>query len=245
MAFTPLERIEEHLSLKLNIALFCVATGGYSEYVPALWGSALRNFLPSHNRKLILATDDFQVGKHEADIIAIPTEHRPWPLATLGRYALLTQEFAVLRSFDYVFMIDADMKFNSVVGAEVLGEIVAVQHPGYAGKPWDTFPLESNQHSTAYRTPHNYTTYYAGAFQGGTMRTYLDACGRIARAIAADSARKITARWHDESHWNAYLANFPPDIILGPEYCWPQPAVDAAFAPHAKIVALYKKRKPL
>jgi histo-blood group ABO system transferase len=58
--------------------------------------------------------------------------------------------------------------------------------------------------------------------QGGRPAAYLAAVEAIAAAVDEDAARGITAVWHDESHWNRYLVDHPPDVELSPAYCTPE-----------------------
>lgn len=42
------------------------------------------------------------------------------------------------------------------------------------------------------------------------------------RAVAEDETNGLVAVWHDESHWNRYLLDHPPDVELPPSYCSPE-----------------------
>ena len=44
----------------------------------------------------------------------------------------------------------------------------------------------------------------------------------MAAQIDDDASRGITAIWHDESHWNRYLIDHPPEVALPPTYCCPE-----------------------
>ena len=48
---------------------------------------------------------------------------------------------------DYIYAIDADMEFLSVVGEEILGDLVGTRHWGYLDKPGS---YSGNKKSTAY-----------------------------------------------------------------------------------------------
>jgi hypothetical protein len=47
-------------------------------------------------------------------------------------------------------------------------------------------------------------------------------CREIATRIDEDDAVGITATWHDESHFNAYCQNHPPERILPPAFAYPE-----------------------
>lgn len=56
--------------------------------------------------------------------------------------------------------------------------------------------------------------------------------------IDEDAARGITAVWHDESHWNRYLIDREPSLILSPSYCWFPDGRSKAF--EGKIAVVLK-----
>ena len=39
--------------------------------------------------------------------------------------------------------------------------------------------------------------------------------------IDVDDKNGVMAVWHDESHWNRQLKQFPPTLVLDPRYCYP------------------------
>ena len=158
-----------------------------------------------------------------------------WPEATLYRYhVILEREW----TDQYLFLIDADMLFEGDVGEEILGELVATQHPGYVGKT--DLPFETRARSAAF-VPHG-DTYYCGGFVGGQRETFLVLAEKIKAQIDEDATHGITAVWHDESHLNRVLSKVKPSVTLSPSYCFPD---DASGYPwlagmERKIVALDK-----
>jgi hypothetical protein len=46
----------------------------------------------------------------------------------------------------------------------------------------------------------------------------------------------IVARWHDESHWNRYLIDHPPSLVLSPSYCCYPDGRSAEFEPRISVV---------
>ncbi len=153
-----------------------------------------------------------------------------WPSATLYRYhAILEEKW----DEDYLFLCDADMRFEATVGEEILGELTATLHPGYmardSGKnskyslrPVFNLPFEHRPESQAQVV--NGEVYYCGGFVGGRRDTFLLLAEKIAAQIDSDAERGITARWHDESHLNRVLWKVPPAVTLSPSYCMPDDA---------------------
>jgi histo-blood group ABO system transferase len=169
------------------------------------------------------------------------TLHEPWPAMTLKRYHIMSG--ADLSGYDYVYYIDADMRFVAPVGDEIFGQLVGVQHPGFyrGGGSWETNPK-----SEAYVKPKDRVKYLAGGFQGGA--NYYDLCFGIDIMISNDAGDGITAVWHDESYWNCIYTLFKNKFtILDPSYCMvEEPAKRKAWGIdhlEPKIIAIAKNHK--
>ncbi len=187
-----------------SVGLIVVASGAvYERYATALFVSAAELFWPSTDLHFDLLPG--RVG---------------WPDATLYRYHVLL-EHADRLDDDYLFLVDADMRFEEPVGSEVLSLLVATQHPGFVGRDRRHLPYESRPESAAHVPPGEGRFYYAGGFVGGSRKCFLALAERIAGQIDDDAERGITARWHDESHLNRVLAVTPPTTSLSPAYCHP------------------------
>lgn len=179
-------------------ACLVVVTSGeaYSRYAKGLFWSARDNFYG----------DTLRLKGREG-----------WPAATLYRYHVLLENEDRLSAYDYIYLCDADMRFEATAGVEIYGEITATQHPGYVHGVAP--PYERRPESAAYVK--RGTTYYAGGFVGGERQAFLSLARAIAAQVDADDAKGIVATWHDESHLNAYLAEHPPSVTLSPSYCFP------------------------
>lgn len=148
----------------------------------------------------------------------------PWPTGTIYRYhsIIAAAEAGHFDRVDYVFMCDADMRFEGKVGKEILGDgLTATQHPGYVGFPREALPYERRLESAAMVRPNEGERYYAGGFIGGTRHAFLHLARNVAGAIDDDDAQGVVAQWHDESQLNRYLIHYPPDVVLSPAYCHP------------------------
>ena len=161
-----------------------------------------------------------------------PTEPIEWPMPTLLRYNLFLQQEEQLKDFDYIFYIDVDMKIVDWIGEEILGTLTAAQHPMYALRQTYIAPHEPNPNSKAYiKLPGKIIEengkkrfqpyYYAGGFQGGKTESFIKAMKVMKKNIDDDLVSGYIARWNDESHWNKYLFDNPPDIVLDPGYIYP------------------------
>lgn len=195
-------------------------------------------------------------------ITVFPTEFQPWPMPTLMRYNLFLQQEEALKDYDFVFYSDIDMRYVNVVGDEVLpenGGLTAALHPMYATRKELWPPYEPNPESSAYikrpgkvimenGKPRFMPMYFAGGFQGGKTKDFLEACAGIRKNIDDDfNFRNYVAIWNDESHWNKWLSEHEPAIVLSPSYIYPDSLIEEYYKKlwgtdyPPKIVTLTKK----
>lgn len=202
--------------------------------------SARKFFLKGHDIDFILWTDIPEGVPIDAKII--PIQPFQWPMPTLHRYHLFLQQEELLSEYDFIYYIDADMKFVSRVGDEVLGELVGAQHPMYALKRSYHPPYEPNKKSTAFiprpgrvleeQNKKRYEPlYFAGGFQGGRTDKFIKAMKVMREKIDKDFAKGYIAIWNDETHWNRYLFENPPDVVLSPSYVYPDSLISQYYRP--------------
>ncbi|MFQ5809781.1 MAG: hypothetical protein ACE5JM_09205 [Armatimonadota bacterium] len=212
---------------KPTIAVVAIATGPYVSLAHALGDSVRQHFPPG--------TDFRMIGGH----CRAWWPHLPWPLGTLLRYHALLAESRLWCTDDYAYLIDADMRVVAPIGEEILGQSVAVLHPGYHESPRHDLPYETQPDSTAAVASREGDSYYSGALVGGEAAEFHGRCQDIAGMIDEDMRNHVIARWHDESYLNRDLIDHPPTIVLPPTYCSPQSGHYPGSQP-AKIVALDK-----
>jgi|SRR6266478_3420714 len=238
----------------MRTALLLLATGEkYQQYVEPLLESARKFFVP---HDALIWTDNRQIGK------AFYKQGLGYPNETLYRYhTFLTQE-GLLRSYDYLFYSDIDMRFVApVIEEEIFSDgITATLHPGFAHERIDKksgdfvptcgTPERANPISTAYIAKGTDNKYFCGGFNGGTSETYLRMARVIKKNIDIDKENfgmGYSAKWHDESHLNRYLYDNQPAKILTPSFCYPED-YDGGYGwtPNTyepKLIALDKGKK--
>lgn len=178
----------------------------------------------------------------DLNVTVFPVESQPWPYPTLMRYHMFLSEEEYLKKFDYIFYLDLDMRIVNIVGDEILGEgLTAAQHPMYALRQQFWYPYEPNPESAAYikatgrllETPDGRKLfeplYAAGGFQGGKTQMFIDAMKAMKEGINKDFKRNYIARWNDESHWNKYLYDNPPSVVLSPSYVYPDSLIEQYY----------------
>ncbi|BEV35480.1 hypothetical protein [Synechococcus sp. M16CYN] len=191
----------------LSLALSCL------ESIQAHYSGAL------HSR-FILFTDRPQVCSHSwVEVIDVP--HEPFPGISLQRYHHFYRHANRLVDCDYLFYVDADMAFVDV-GDEILGRRVVVTHPAFVNTqsvdcPFDRNPACRAQIPIEYQGP-----YFQNCFQGGERTDFLRMSRRLARRIRADLRSGVMPLWHDESHMNRYMLEYPPTRMLHPGYAYPE-----------------------
>lgn len=223
-----------------KVAVVCICLNKpYWQYLPDMISSARKFFLKGHQVDFIAWTDMPKETVLDAKII--PTESFEWPLPTLYRYHLFLREEELLKEYDYIYYVDADMKFVSRVGDEIFGDLVGAQHPMYATRRDYVPPYEPNEKSTAFipRTGRVLDEnnkkrfeplYFAGGFQGGRADTFIKAMKKMKEMIDKDfMENNYIAVWNDESHWNRYCFENPPDVVLSPSYVYPDTLIKSYY----------------
>jgi hypothetical protein len=201
----------------MKTALLVIATGEkYHRHIEPLLDSA-RKYLFPHD--VVLWTDS---PCHHAVNYQIPKQGLGYPGETLHRYHTFLSQEHVLSQYDFLMYCDVDMLWVAPVKEEdvISTGITATLHPGYLGL---TGTPERRPESKAYIPDHANLQYFCGGFNGGTRDTFLWMARHIKTHVDEDTAKGITARWHDESHLNAFLYyNCPPARILSPSFCYPE-----------------------
>ena len=218
-----------------KIGLLIIATNKYVQFLEPLIVSADKFFLPEQEVTYFIFTDKELDIQSKRNIVKIDVEHKEWPWMTLGRYKIFSNSSEILSSMDFLYYCDADMRFEGLVGDEILGDLVATQHHGYytqRGTP------ETNPKSLACVYPHEQMQYFAGGFNGGKSNNYLNMAKTLSKNIDVDYSNGIIAVWHDESHLNRYLIDNVPTKILDPGYCFYENSNDMRFV--KRLLALVK-----
>lgn len=214
-----------------NVSVLLIATNKYKQFVEPLIAGIAKNFLPDHPITVHLFSDAIHLFLEPPTRITIVKHLIPpygFPEATLLRYKIFNDHSNSI-SGDYVFYMDVDMEITGIVTSEILtGDIIATRHPGfYTNNGWGS--PNNNPESLSYLPAEHCKKYFAGGFQGGKTKCYLQMAKILACNIDNDLANSIIAEWHDETHFN-YFCNYLigmdfPDWKLTemlPSYCSPE-----------------------
>lgn len=223
-----------------KVAVVCICLNEpYWQYLSPMIESARKFLLPGHEVDFICWTDMPEGTKIDARII--PTRPFSWPIPTLHRYHLFLQQEELLSEYDFIYYVDADMKFVGRVGDEILGDLVAAEHPMYSVRREHVPPYEPNENSTAYIPRVGKVVvsngearfkpmYFAGGFQGGRSENFIKAMKEMRDMIDEDfSKNNYVAIWNDESYWNRYCLDNMPTVTLSPSYVYPDSLVNEYY----------------
>jgi hypothetical protein len=221
-----------------KIAVCCVATGKYKDFVKNIHTDMYNKFGRGHEITFFVFTD---AKKDEVtyfkNTIVYNQERKGFPGDTLYRYHYMLKAKTELLKHDYVFYVDVDyrvMKYvelNDVISSGVLG-LTATRHlfdikgrnfsENHVGTP------ETNKKSSACIFENEkMKSYFCGGFQGGSSEEWVEMCTAISKNIDIDDMKNIMATWHDESHWNWYLCHNPPSKILSQSFMFDERCLDA------------------
>lgn len=204
-------------------------------------------FLPGHTTEVMLWTDipSFAEAKDvNFGATVFPTDSVEWPYPTLMRYHLFLAQEEYLKQFDYLFYLDLDMRVVGFVGDEILPKegLMMAAHPMYWLQDNLVPPYEPDERSSAHiKMPGRVVSegeknkfqplYAAGGFQGGKTGPFIDAMKAMRDGIDKDFDISYVARWNDESHWNKYLSEHPPEVVLDPSYVYPDSLIQEYYVP--------------
>lgn len=221
---------------RFSIAFITYATGPYNEFAAALWESIQRFAFPGHDVHLFFYTD----RADDATFLVHPNVHKKqqsrlgWPFDSLGRHFLYLRGIEWLRGMDYVFAIDSDALIVAPLEVDMLGERVACLQAWSFGLPRSSFTYETrlafdgSPLSAAFISASEGQCYFCGGIFGGTLAGFTAIVKRTVE-LAQEDLDRVPARialWHDESYLNRVFINFPPTVVLGPSFMYPEPPAD-------------------
>lgn len=230
----------------MKICILTIATNKYIQFVERLYNNLEENFLNGHELECLLFTDH-EIEESSDNVRISQIEHENWPMPTLKRYNYFVKEKEYISKFDYCFYFDVDMAVVDKVGEEVLGDLVATMHPYQSFYPKEDRSYDRNPNSLAcVARGEEGEYYYAGGFNGGSTKRFLEMSEVIADRVTKDLENNVIALWHDESQLNRYLIDNPPTLSLTPTYCFAEEFTGNSDYPYEpKIVALKKNHSEL
>lgn len=207
----------------MKVAILYICTGKYTIFWNDFYKSSENNFLVNSEKEYFLFTDG-NIKAQNKKIHIIFQQKLGWPYDTLMRFKMFDSIKDQLRAFDYIFFINANMRFLVKIKEDFLPldeGLIAVKHPGFFNKVRAEFTYETNPASLAFIDSKEGEYYFMGGFNGGKVDEYLQLINTLRQNVQTDLENGIIALWHDESHLNKYLLNKSVKI-MNPAFGYPE-----------------------
>jgi hypothetical protein len=209
----------------MNIGILYICTGNYIVFWEEFYKSCEQFLLTEDVKYYFVFTDAEEIygERQNCRIKKIFQENMGWPDNTLKRYHIFMEHESDYDGMDYLFFFNANLEVKRYIGRDFLPPdnlVLVTQHPGYYNKTPNEFPYETNRLSTAYVETGRY--YIAGGLNGASKDIYLDMCRELKENVDADLEKGYIAKWHDESHINAYICKHDNYKIIHPGYLYPE-----------------------
>jgi hypothetical protein len=214
----------------MKLAVIFIGTGKYLDFLPTWYDSCETYLVPNVEKEYFVFTDG-ELSNPPENMIPYYQEHLSWPYITLHRWKIVLRAKEDLEKFDYVLFLDADMRIVSGVSENDLlsdKKYIGVHHPCHYLKmpPHDRFPgsFETNSNSKAkVSEDYNFNYYWQGCLWGGRVPHVLDMVEELNINTSDDEENNYVAKWHDESHLNAFYSKHYVDVhTLGPQFAYPE-----------------------
>uniref|UniRef100_A0A8C3WMA7 Glycosyltransferase 6 domain containing 1 n=1 Tax=Catagonus wagneri TaxID=51154 RepID=A0A8C3WMA7_9CETA len=242
-----LERHYRKRNLTLGLAVF--ATGSLADqYLEPFLLSANKYFMAGYRVVFYVLVDSAdrlpELGwgpLRRLEVFIIPDEDWLFDFH-LRRMSSLGQRIVsgIQGQVDFLFSMTVTQTFQSEVGVEALGTLVAQLHGWWYFKDRRSFPYERRPASAACIPFGQGDFYYDGAFVGGTPQEVLGLIDAYSRGVTHDLRAGLNSTY--EKHLNKYLFLRRPTKLLSPEYNW-----DAELYPPRQVqwvkVAQRSKRR--
>ena len=202
----------------MKIAVLYICTGRYNVFFKGFYESAMKYFLAESERHFFVWTDDAHLADGLHNVTVIHKECAGFPADSLFRFEMFLQAENQLRTFDYIYFFNSNALFRRPVNGEILPDETGLAMGIWGGKREHQhpmfYPYERNKKSLAYVAPYksNYI-YFMGGLNGGRPKEYLEMAHTLSQNIRKDYICGIIAKFHDESHINAYLRSHKCKVL--------------------------------
>lgn len=219
----------------MTIAILYICTGRYNQFFKGFYQSAEKNLLTNVDKTYFVWTEDDHIAYGLKNVQVIHKECAGFPADSLFRFEMFLQVEDRLKKFDYIYFFNSNAEIRRPIGNEILPDGSGLAMGIWPGRREHQLPMfypyERIKKSLAYVAPYgrNYT-YYMGGLNGGTSTEYLKMIRILSANIRDDYNHGIIAKFHDESHINAYLRKHECKK-LGREFCSPEEWVTSDYDP--------------
>lgn len=194
----------------MRVAILYICTGKYNQFFSRFYESTELYLLKDYTKEYFVWTDDDHISDGLNNVQVIHKECAGFPADSLFRFEMFLQVEEQLKAFEYIYFFNSNAEFIKPVDEEILPDETGLAM-GIWGGPRENqhpmfYPYERNKRSLAYVEPYKSPyTYFMGGLNGGKSKVYLQMIHTLAKNIRTDYDNGIIAKFHDESHINAYL----------------------------------------
>jgi histo-blood group ABO system transferase len=204
-----------------RVAVLTIATGGYFDtFFGDLASSVEARFCRDASVEIFCFTD--RDVERRPGVTFVRCTKLGWPFDTLLRFHRFNDIRELLKSFDLIVYMDADMRVErDISSSELWHDFFAVAHPGYLPpRSLRERVLGSNipsyeiyRGSSAFVQADRASTYVQGCFFGGKRVPFLYMIGKLAAWTSGDLRQGEVPVWHDESFLNRFMNEHPRTVI--------------------------------
>lgn len=230
----------------IRIGIIYLAIGIYDEFWKEFYPSCEKYFCPDTVKGYEVFTDSERLLALELDNVTChPMENRGFIRNVSAKSECICSIAERLEhEYDYIFFLNGNFKYlesihtDEVIPLEENDFLTALSFSFYRNRDCKELPYDRNPDCLAYIPYGEGTRYYQGGLYGGRTQEIIRMSGWIRNRIDHDLARKVIARWHDESYVNRYLLDKNPKL-LDETYAFVEGMMP--FRPH-KMMILDKKK---
>jgi hypothetical protein len=204
----------------VKVGVLVAAVGKDRRHLRFFLEGLQQRFLPDVEKRVFVFTDGGPVAGE--GVTTIPVAAAGFGMADLECYGWLLRAEPEFKDCDLLFVFRPQVRLTGPIGWEEIAceGLSASLHSAYEGQARQEIRFEENEASVAWVGPEEGRHYLCGSWQGGTRERFLEAVRTITEWIGQDRAAGVMPQWGDESYWNRYFLDLPPDRLLGAEYAW-------------------------
>lgn len=211
----------------MKIAILYICTGEYGFFWKVFYLSFKKYFLKNSDVHFYVFSDNDKLDYIDNDDVHFRhLDSLEWPYGTLFRFHTFLTVEEDIRLYDYCFFFNSNMMcLQDITEEEFLpleNDLLVVKHAYSYEKKISECSWERNVNSNAYVAPGREKVYVWGGINGGKANAFMDMAIELKKRIDEDLKKDIIALWHDESHINRYILDFPDYRLLDLTYCYPE-----------------------
>ena len=215
----------------MKVGILYICTGKYSSFWNGFYDSCEKFFLKTAEKHYYVWTDNEEIinlGKSHDNIHVFFQEVEPWPFPTLRRYRYFVEQKQELFKMDYLIFMNSNLVVQKKIDSRDIlprddERLFVTMSPGPFDRAPVLFSYDRNPECSAFIAEGEGKFYFAGGFNGGYSKDFIELAEVIANRTEKDYEKGIIALWHDESQLNRYMLDYDKKYrIVSPAYLFPE-----------------------